>query len=1559
MMVNSDKSQSNEQDLLRKALKHINMLEDKIQALQQQAKEPIAIIGLACKFPGAEDNQQFWQLLMDGKNTTRPVPKDRWNSSKYYSENPDEAGKIYTKCGNFLNSVFEFDPNFFDLSETECLQMDPQHRLLLETSYKALENSFIDISTLRKKNVGFFVGIMNQDYSYQSFVDLNKILIHTGLGNGLGISAGRLAYFYGTYGPALAIDTTCSSSLVAIHLACESLKNDESEMALACGVSLTLEPAMNFFASRLHALAKDGLCKTFDDSADGLVRGEGCGVIVLKKLSAAIRDNHNILAVISGSAVNHDGKTSGFSVPSGISQQMVIENAIKRARINPHEINYIETHGTGTQLGDPIELNVLASIFANTHTKENPLIIGSVKTNIGHLEPASGIAGLIKVVLSLNNEKIPKHLNFKNPTRQFNWKEMPLKVSDNTLDWKKNEKKRIAGISAFGLSGTNAHIVLEEFTNNTNKELINESVVERTHHFLKLSAKSDRALKMMLSNIKKIVSSSHASTKSLASLAYSYNNGRGSYNKRAFLVFKDVEDLHHKITEREASYHHNEIKSSGQPAHKKIGWLFSGQGSQWFSMGKALYDSSLIYRDVIDRCDVLFKELKNTSLKDILFHTNNNKIFDTLYAQPSLFATSCALTTLWKEWGILPHVVLGHSTGEYAAAYCAGVFSLEDGFKLITKRAELIETYAPPGNMASVISRRLDAEDAFYSILVKYRNSVTIASYNGPKTWVISGDEARLALCCEELQKHGFHVKKLKVSQAGHSPLLEPLRALLREEASKIKYYDPQIPLVSNLTGKLVKSGEINADYWARHLIEPVHFKQSMEYCASLGVTTYQEMGPKAVLLGMGEGCVSGDNLWLPSLCEGRSDWEYILESVGTLWLNDISIDWRKFDQSYAREWVNLPNYPFQNKYYKLQDSIDPALMDWFYVANWQPLFFCLNIKKRKELAGACNWIVFVDQSDTLKKLVDCLIALGANTILIKAGKKFSKLSDDRFEINPSSKEDYSQLFAHLYHSCEKPWQIVYGWSLDSPENSSLNDPNDIIKAQGLSVVALLNLAQSLLHAKVEKICHLHLITRYAQDEGVNHSPRAVNIAQSAAWGLGKVLNLDSSNLKGILLDIDNQPLDGFQIVDILLNDLNEKQILIRNGSCYGCRIKQVEKSKLSFQLFQGTGTYLITGGLSGIGLVVANWLAKKGVAHIALLGRSGIKNDFIKAQIDEIKSINSNLTIYQADVSNYEQMKTVIADIKQRHPPLKGVIHAAGLMDEVKELVDHTIDTINQIQLSKTAGAWILNELTSDCDLENFVMFSSGSSVWGSRGIPGYVIGNQVLDAMTSVRLAQNRPTTTINWGVWGGENMATRSEFREFLKLIGNRFMDPALACDALEISLSSTDNQVIIANVDWAAYSDSIQVYSPTRIFDHVTENLTQSRVAHFDNHFFNKLNALSLAEKIKFLSHNIKQIISESIKSNDFEYTTPINTLGISSLTGLEMKNTLQKLLGVDVPIRKFMEGFSINDLAHYILEKLQTVTTNNEIIPESTSNDHSIQDKDTNNSLVSLWQENEL
>ena len=1544
---NRGNERESEQALLRKALKHINMLEDKIKALEQLEREPIAVIGMACKFPDANDSQQFWQLLLDGKNTTKPVPKDRWNAAQYYSENLGEVGKIYTKTGNFLNSAFEFDPNFFDLSETECLQMDPQQRLLLETSYRALENSFIDVLSLRKKNVGFFVGIMNQDYSYQSLLDLNKLLVHTGLGNGLGIAAGRLAYFYGTYGPALAIDTTCSSSLVAIHLACESLRNQESEMALACGVSLTLEPAMNVFASRLQALAKDGLCKTFDDKADGLVRGEGCGVIVLKKLSAALRDHHPILAIISGSAVCHDGKTSGFSVPSGISQQLVIENAIRKAHLNPQDINYIEAHGTGTELGDPIELNALASIFADTHTKENPLLIGSVKTNIGHLEPAAGIAGVIKVILSLIHEKIPKHLNFNIPTKQFDWGNMPIKVNDNSLDWKKGKKKRIAGVSAFGLSGTNAHVILEEFVAETNPLLNERKEKERTHHILTLSAKSDLALEAMWTDIKKMVLPPFNQIESLADLAYSYNNGKTTYSKKGFIVFKDAEDLYLKLSAREAKSSLKRLEMANRHSlQKKIGWLFSGQGSQWFSMGLELYESSPAYRDVIDRCDALFMELKNISLKEVLFQIDDHKIFDTSYAQPALFATSCALSALWKEWGVTPAVLLGYSTGEYAAACCAGVFSLEEGFKLITQRAELIEAYAPRGNMVFVTARRIEAADQFKDIQGKYKDSVTIASYNGPKTWVISGEEIELAKCCEELHKQGFHTKKLKVSQAGHSPLLKPLQELLREAASKIEYRDPQIPLISNLSGQLIKAGEINADYWARHLIEPVHFKQSMECCASLNVTIYQEMGPQAVLLGMGEGCVSGDYLWLPSLSEGKSDWKHMLESLGTLWMQAIPIDWKQFDQPYSRKWVSLPNYPFQNKYYKLQDAINPAIVDWFYFADWEPVSLSLNATKRKELVGTFNWILFADQSNSLKELTDCLIALGASITQIQVGEKFAELTTEKYEINPAAKEDYNRLFAHLSQSNKKPWQIVYGWALDSLENSSFNHLQEMVDAQKLSVEGLLNLAQSLLLMKMQHVPHLHLITRYAQDEGVNQIPRPVNLAQSAAWGLGKVLNLDSSNIKGVLLDIDERVLDGFQGLDVLLNDRNEKQILIRNGCCYKQRVKQIEKSRLSAQQFQGNGTYLITGGLGGLGLAVANWLAKKGVAHIALLGRSGIKNEFIRTKIDEIKAINPNLTLYQADVSNYQQMKEVIADIDQNHPPLKGVIHAAGVMDEVKELSDYTIEAINQIQLPKTVGAWILNELTSTYDLENFVLFSSGSSVWGSRGIPGYVIGNQVLDALTSVRRAQNLPATTINWGVWGGENMATHTDFTEFLQLIGNRFMDPVLACNALEVSLASSGNQLIIANVDWTRYSDSIQVYSPTNIFDYLTEQVKQQRAGHFDGQFFDELGRLNEIEKIDLLSHSIKQIISESIQSNDFEYSTPINTLGISSLAGLEMKNTLKKLLGIDIPIRKFMEGFSIYDLAHYILEELQPSTKGEE-------------DTSAPLSLATVWKEDEL
>ncbi|NEQ41779.1 MAG: type I polyketide synthase, partial [Okeania sp. SIO3I5] len=681
MELNSPQKLSNEQRLLLK----LKQATAKIQEIQAATTEPIAIIGMGCRFPGgASTPEAFWDVLQNGVDTIAEVPKDRWDLDDYYHPDPDTPGKMYSRYGGFIDQIQEFDANFFGISPLETNHLDPQHRLLLEVSWEALEHSGKNPQQLKKSQTGVFIGICSNDYTNNVLSQgLEQMNAYIGSGHAHSTASGRISYILGLIGPNLAVDTSCSSSLVSIHLACSSLRNQECNLALAGGVNILISPESTVGLCKSRMLSFDGRCKTFDISADGFVRGEGCGIIVLKRLSDALADQDNILAVIRSSAINQDGNTSGLTVPSGPSQIAVIRKALANGGLEPADVSYIEAHGTGTSLGDPIEVEAIGTVFGKTHSQEKPLMIGSVKTNIGHTEGAAGIASFMKLVLQLQYQKIAPSLHFNQPNPYINWSQLPLQVSTQLTPWQTNGKTRIGGVSSFGFSGTNAHIILEEApekVKSQNLKVKSEDKLELTVHLLTLSAKTETALGELVSSYQNYLET-HPEL-GVADICYTANIGRAQFNHRLAVIAHNQQELIEKLRQQQEG---EEVAGiySGELTNKttvtKIAFLFTGQGSQYVNMGRQLYQQAPTFREAIHQCEEILSTIETfqeTSLRDILYpadidESNSSLLDQTAYTQPALFAIEYALYKLWESWGIKPDVVMGHSVGEYVAATVA------------------------------------------------------------------------------------------------------------------------------------------------------------------------------------------------------------------------------------------------------------------------------------------------------------------------------------------------------------------------------------------------------------------------------------------------------------------------------------------------------------------------------------------------------------------------------------------------------------------------------------------------------------------------------------------------------------------------------------------------------------------------------------------------------------------------------------------------------------------------------------------------------------------------
>jgi acyl transferase domain-containing protein len=904
-------TQTTDLSLLKRAYLALEQVQAKCRTLEQARSEPIAVVGMACRLPGGADTPEaYWRLLQDGVDAVSDVPADRWDVDALFDPDPAAPGRMYTRRGGFLREPIDrFDPQFFGISPREAESMDPQQRLLLEVGWEALENAAQVEDRLAGSPTGVFVGITSHDFSDRHLAgqDLRRMGMHIITGNTHNAAAGRLSYCFGFQGPCLAVDTACSSSLVAVHLACKSLLQRECRRALAGGVNLILSPVATIALSQGRVLAPDGRCRAFDAAASGMVRGEGCAIVVLKRLSDALEDGDDIRALIRSSAVNQDGPSSGLTVPNGPAQEALIRQALASVDLKPADIDYIEAHGTGTPLGDPIELRALAGVFGAD--RDRPLVVGSVKTNIGHLEACAGVAGLIKVVLSLRHGEIPPHLHFDEPTPHLPWGELPFVVPTTARPWPTGARPRLAGVSSFGFSGVNAHVVLQEAPAAPPAETT--AVAGRPLHLLALSGRSEPALRETVRRFADHLA--RPGQADLGDICFSAGTGRLHSAHRLGLVAGTPAEALTSLTAFLDGQPVAGLVRGSASVPPKVAFLFTGQGSQYAGMGRQLYETQPHFRRVLQRCDEILRPELPRPLLEVLYDASAgpSDLDDTAYAQPALFALEYALAELWRSWGIQPALVLGHSVGEFAAACAAGVFSLEDGLKLVAARGCLMRDLARDGAMVAVLA----APEVVERLVRPHAAKVSIAAFNGPQEIVVSGRHEAVDAIVAECEARSTPTRRLRVSHAFHSPLMDPVFNAFESKVRQVRLAPPRIGLISNLTGGPAPADIATAGYWRRHLREPVRFAQGIAAARDKGCTVFLELGPKPTLIGLAQQSVAGDGLaWLPSLRPGLSDWRSMLESLAGLYGRGARIDWSGFDRDYRRCRVALPTTPFERQ---------------------------------------------------------------------------------------------------------------------------------------------------------------------------------------------------------------------------------------------------------------------------------------------------------------------------------------------------------------------------------------------------------------------------------------------------------------------------------------------------------------------------------------------------------------------------------------------------------------------------------------------------------------------
>ncbi|OJJ26260.1 short-chain dehydrogenase [Roseofilum reptotaenium AO1-A] len=1402
----------------------------KLEAVNKAKTEPIAIVGMACRFPGgATDPSKYWSLLHDGIDAITPVPGDRWDVSAYYDPDPEVLGKTYTKEGGFIEQVDQFDPLFFGISPREAASLDPQYRLLLEVTWEALENSGQTWTNLKNSQTSVFMGISTDDYSSVIF---NEAKSYPTLGSNRSIGVGRISHLLGLQGSNIQVDTACSSSLVAAHLACQSLRSGESNLALVGGVNLILSPFSTIGRCQLRALAPDGRCKTFDASANGYGQGEGCGVLVLKRLSDAVSDGDLISAVIRGSAVNHDGPSSGMTVPNRMAQKKVIQQALSNAKLEPDQISYLEAHGTGTSLGDPIEIEALAEVYGKKRPVDDPLIVGSVKTNLGHLEAAAGVSSLMKVILALKHQEIPPHLHLKEPNPHVDWDRLPIKIPTSLMPWSDEGKPRIAGVSSFGMGGTNAHIVLEEAPREGNRHTStalsdqtstalsdqgnSEDQLERSLHILTLSGKTEKALEDLVSRYQK-----HLETNpdvAIAEVCYTANTGRQHFQHRLAVIASDPKELAEKLLGWKRGQEVVGL-SCGQfdrgSASSKIAFLFTGQASQYVDMGKQLYESQPTFRQALDRCDQILQPYLDYPLLEVLYPKEEQKsssslLDQTAYTQPALFAVEYALFKLWESWGIKPNVVMGHSVGEYVAATVAGVFSLEEGLKLVAARGRLMQQLPPGGEMVAAIA----SESVVQEEIGDDASKVTIAAINGPESTVISGESGAIASICTKLEAQGIKTKPLQVSHAFHSPLMEPMLAEFAAVAQEVTYRQPKIKFVSNVTGQKAGNEVTKAEYWVNHIRQPVQFYQSIKTLHEQGNELFLEIGPKPILLGMGSRCLPDVGVWLPSLRPGVAEWQPMLSSLGQLYVKGITVNWSGFDQDYTRQKVALPTYPFQreccwveiNKQKEPQTSggitetsivkllsqgkteaiaqqlersvnLSPeqrkllpellealakqhqeqlaaaAIANWFYEIQWKPL----NRSGSPNNMQPSHWLIFADRTGIAEKFAQKLQQQGHQYSLVYRGKSYQKPEAGKYQLNPSIPEEFDQLYQEIQDGNQLPLsRLIHLWSLDAPESKDLT-LDALQETQLWGCGSVMHLVQTLL--KNASLSPLWLVTRGSQSV-LSQEKNIPGLAASTLWGLGRAISLEHPQLWGGLVDLDPQASveDEIEMLwQLLGNEQEEDNLALRGEQSYVARLANQEPPEFPQSLsLSSDGSYLITGGLGALGLHTAEWLVEKGAKNIILTGRRP-PSEKVQESIQQLEQAGCQVKVLLGDVSIEEQIAQILEQIQTSMPGLKGIIHTAGVLDD-GTLQQMNWERFSQVMSPKVTGTWNLHQLTQNLPLDFFVCFSSIASLIGSPGQGNYAAANAFMDAFAGYRRSIGLSGLAINWGAWASEGMAAR---------------------------------------------------------------------------------------------------------------------------------------------------------------------------------------------------------
>ena len=1487
-----------DEDKLRGYLKRVTAELHDARERIGELTEPIAIVGMGCRYAGGvRTPDDLWELVAEGRDTVSGFPADRgWDLAGLYSPDPDQAGTSYVRSGSFVSDATEFDAGFFGISPREALAMDPQQRLLLEIAWETVERAGIDPTSLRGSRTGVFAGWSSAEYSLLLNDTDEDIEAHRITGISGSVVSGRIAYTLGLEGPAVTVDTACSSSLVAVHLAAQALRQGECTLALAGGTTVLSAPMIFSDFSRQRGLAPDGRIKAFAAAADGTAWGEGCGMLLLARLSDARRDNRTIHAVIRGSAVNQDGASNGLTAPNGPAQQRVIRQALAGAGLRPSDVDAVEAHGTGTRLGDPIEANALLATYGTDRPSDRPLWLGSIKPNIGHTGPAAGVAGVIKMVQAIRHGTLPATLNVDEPTPHVDWAVGGVELLTERIGWPVTDHPRRAGISSFGVSGTNAHAIIE-----APPEPAEAAPVEVPGALpFVLSARDDTALRARAAQLLR------SSPAPRAGLARALATTRAAHEHRAAIIAAGPEDLMAGLAALAQDRPAPHVQRGIARSPGKVVFVFPGQGSQWVGMATELLADSPEFRAHFDEClDALAPHIDFAPL-DALGDPDQLARIDVV--QALLWAVHVSLARLWQDAGVRPDAVVGASQGEIAAATVAGALSLDDAARLITLRSRLFgERLTGNGAIASIAMPR----DRIDRWLAPYQGELTLAGINSPTAITVAGPTEPLTRLIEELVGNDIRARVVTGTVASHSAQLEPLRTELLDLLGFVRPMPAQVPMYSTVTGALVAGTDLTSEYWYDNCREPIQFLSTVETLLATGHTTFVETSAHPVLIpairdttavAITVGTLHRDG-------GGLTRWH---TALGQAWVQGLVPGWSTVLP--AAEPVDLPTYPFQRtRYWPEPEPARPHVDDPDQEAFWAAI-------EREDLAAVAATLG-VAAGDPCAAVVPALAAWHRD----RADR--AALASWRYRIGwtPVS---------------EAPGAMLAGtWLLVVPA-ALADDPVVALAEQALTrhgahaermifepgtggltgmawtgVLSLLPLADPLF-ATVTLLAELDT-PLWTVTCGARADPE-----QAQVWGLGAVAALEYPHVwRGIIdLPADADQRDWDRLVAAIGAPGTENQLAVRANEVLARRLQPAGPAHAAGSAWSPSGTVLVTDGTGELGGHVARWLADGGATDLLLTVTPG-------QPPAELGELAARVRVVECDIADRDALAAVLASVPGDRP-LTAVVHTAQVLIEAP-LADVTAEQLDQVLAAKAVAGWHLHELTRDLDLAAFVLFSSfAGTLGGGIGLGPFAAANAHLDALAEYRRGQGLPATSVAWGAWDHADPGPlQDQRRQRLSRRGLPVLDPRLAIDALRQALAAGDTTIMIADVHWP---DFVRTFSASPLISEIpsVKRAEPTTPAAEPEALADTLRDLPAAGRRGALLAAVRTQVAAVLGHGGADSVAPQRSfpeLGMDSLTTVELRNRLSAATGLRLAADALLQYRSPDALAGHLLDQLALPT----------------------------------